>query len=330
MKKVNIWSLMALCFCLLGALTLTTACGDDDDDTPDQPATPETPTDPDTSLTGTWKSVHQGEQGTSYTDAITLNGDGTFEERVTEVDLDYLTHELVSGEDLWKGTYSVKDALYQVQVTEHWRKWSDAAELVQLTDYEGEAFSFTFDKYGNGYVAMSRLSGGVQFFTKDGEARQMPSLASHELLGRWEYRSRETDTSAMEMVDFYEFKADGTVEYGTYMHNFVDGFDAQGYKRKGVYVPMSKTLAQSFFGGGRDDLDLSIPSGAKLFSIVDDAGYQLSQLEPDNFNTNYWKFYDVGFGGHPLQYAIKDGQLHVSMIAQGEEYFYAQPHTKVQ
>ncbi|MBQ8969074.1 MAG: hypothetical protein IJ064_05020 [Bacteroidaceae bacterium] len=325
MKKTKFWSLLALCFSLAGAVTLT-ACGDDDDN--NTPTPPNNPDIPAATLTGTWNSVHQGEEGTSYTDAITLNGDGTFEEHVTEVDLEYWTHELVSGEDLWKGTYSVKDGEYQVQVTEHWRKGADATELTQETEFEGEAFSLTFEKYGNGYVAMSRLSGGVQFYTQDGEARQMPSLANHELLGRWEYRSRETGTTTMEMVDFYEFKANGTVEYGTYMHNFVDDFDAQGSKRKGIYVPMSETLGRSFFGGGRDDL--SIPSGAKLFSIVDDGDYMLDQLEPGNFNTNYWKFYAVRFGGHPLQYVIKDGQLHVGMIGMEEEYFYGQPHTKVQ
>jgi len=321
MKKVNIWSLITICFCLFGALTLTTACGGDDD-------APGNPGNPDTSLTGTWKSVHQGEQGASYTDAITLNSDGTFEEHVTEVDLEYWTRELMSSEDLWKGTYSVKNGEYQVQVTEHWRRLADATELTQDTEFKSEAFSLTFEKYGNGYVAMSRLSGGVQFFTKDGEARQMPSLASHELLGRWEYRSRETGTTALEMVDFYEFKTDGTVEYGSYMHNFVEGFDAQGHKRKGVYVPMSETLARSFYGGDR--ADLVIPSGAKLFSIVDDADYQLSQREPGNFNTNYWEFIAVLFGGHPLQYVLKDGQLYVGHIGIDEEYFYGAPHTKVQ
>lgn len=328
MKKINILSQLTFCFCLLGALTMTSACGGDDDDAPNQPNQPVNPVNPDTSLTGTWKSVHQGEQGTSYTDAITLNSDGTFVEHVTQVDQDYWTKELSSSEDLWKGTYSVTNGEYQVQVTEHLRRYADETELTQVTDYKGEAFSLTFEKYGNGYVAMSRLSGGVQFFTKDGEARQMPSLASHELLGRWEYRSRETGTETMEMVDFYEFKADGTVEYGTYMHNFVDGFDAQGNKRKGVYVPMSETLWLSFFGGDR--ADLTIPSEAKFFSVVDDADYQLSQREPGNFDTNYWEFYAVRFGGHPLQYVLKDGQLYVGLIGQDEEYFYGQPHTKVQ
>ena len=51
---------------------------------------------------------------------------------------------------------------------------------------------------------------------------------------------------------------------------------------------------------------------------------------PSNFDTNYWEFYAVRFGGHPLQYVLKDGKLYVGIIGQDEEYFFRQPHTKVQ
>ena len=321
MKKYQFWSLLlGLTF---GSLTFVACGGDDDDDSPSNGGGGNNNPPVSLDIKGSWGTSHHGEDGTSNSESWTFNEDGTFEWIVTE------TYNVSS----WSGSQYVKTLkTSQRKGTGTYTSSTSQAVTLNQTAYYRSAEDGTMEKdstvketttimayipYGNGFICMSRM-GGINMFTRKGETRQLPNMASHELTGKWQNVQTWTDQPFRETRTTIEFKADGSFIESNEQWDTEKNFYFQGMRSYGYFVTLDNPLVSLE--------KKTIPEGAKFFSMVED---YTNYYEQTGEGTGEWKFSACRYGGHPLQYIVKDGKLYYGMIGQEEKWFYERPFTKV-
>lgn len=327
MKKIKFWSLMlGLTF---GSLAFV-ACGDDKEDSNTTPPTENNGGDNNgnggngddgntpapVTLVGTWKCSHVGEDGTGVRETIVVGQDQSYSASKTlleitgtyDINNNWVT-KLNSYDYRWVGTW--RDSLgFAVVTTTEYFKWDhDQNKQVKDEDFKPSSNVFYYSAYGNGIVAWG-FEGGIDFFTKDGVARQLPSLANHELCGRWESVQPWGD-GYNENLQYYQFNADGTVEQGSIQRHIENQEVFQAFRSVGIYAPIEGQMKQSVAG-------IESSAGTKLFSFIEDTSSVFETVT----GTGKWKPSSGRHGGHPMKYELKDGKLYIGVITMDPEYFY--------
>lgn len=131
MKTTKFWSLLALCFCLAGAVTLT-ACGDDDEgNTPGANI--------DSPIVGTWEMSSEYEEEDYYSKHVsfyTFEKDGRFSQGFTYYSARDVEHERM----LNSGTYTVDGNVLKLTYTKA-QFWFEGQEQTGDNDSRFESYS---------------------------------------------------------------------------------------------------------------------------------------------------------------------------------------------
>ena len=320
MRKISFWSLLlGLTF---GSLAFVACGGDDDDDSPSNGGGGNNNNPQSLDIKGAWSTSHQGLDGTSNSESWTFNADGTFEWIVTETNNVYgwtgsqYTKTLKTSQRKGTGTYTTADEAVTLNQTDYYRSAEDGT-MVKDTVVKPTTTVMAYIPYGNGFICMSRM-GGINMFTRNGEARQLPNMANHELIGKWQSVKQWNDQPFRETRTTIEFKADGSFLESNEQWDTENNYYFQGMRSYGYFVTLNNPLVSLE--------KKTIPTGVKFFSMVED---YTTYYEQNGERSGEWKFSACRFGGHPLQYIIKDGKLYFGMIGQEEQWFYEHGYTKI-
>lgn len=315
MKKLWYYSL------LLGMMICTpafVACGGDDDDTPStkQDQTPTTKK----SMVGTWKVSHVGDNGLRKDETLIFNQDNTYERDWVEVEFSWIGAEkvLTHYETVVKGTYTYKDGTLKVKDTQSFTYDQDQKKLVDNPDFKAsdEYYTVPFVECGNGILMWSHM-GGIELFCPANQSIKQPSLAGNELVGRWEIRQTWIDNPDNVTVRYIEINADGTMVEGGESRHIAGNELFQASRSKGILVLLDTEMVNKLVG---EVAEMELPQGVKFCSFIEDVSDYYS-VYGDQFK---WSDKEPRHGGHPNQYAIKNGKLYFGVIGQDEEYFFSE------